>query len=242
MNKNQMSSTHKSSMRKKQDDVLDKKKIDIDFPSFQIQERIVGVNKNVLLAVVLFGSLLFNWKLFKSVEQLSAEVSKIRETKVSLEVKHHGSETIEGQQRYLDNKLGQMKQEILNSIEKERSRVAIGEQNFANRDVVGKGALVPSAIELIDQIDIGQYTVVDSDQYGSLRELLRSLSRMRYKYRKEIQEVVSAYSNSHAISGVDGYEYAMLLEKRSVAFEKLEFMHEKVKNEWKMKNKVAINN
>ena len=225
----------KSELRKKQDLVLEKKSV--DFPELNFQGRIVGVNKNVIFSLALAGSLLMNWLLFKKVNGLGSEVEKLGRTHVSVEVKNQGLNA-EEQQRYLDRKLSQMKNEILDSIQQK------DQSNFQPQAIGGRGSqshsIVPSALELIEQIDIQQYTVADAEQYSNFRSLLSRLSRMRSKYRMEIQNIVSAYSQTHQISGVDSDEYYALLEKRRDLFVKINSLHEKVKKEWKLKNKVAL--
>ncbi len=225
----------KSELRKKQDSVLEKQKIFI--PQFSVQQRIVGLNSKAILGVVLLGSFIVNWQLYKRVESLGADVEKMRTTSVSVEVKNSGM-NLEEQQRYLDRKLGQLKQEIITSIQKKDEHQfqvqAIGERASFSR------SLLPSAIELIEQIDIQQYTIADAEQFSNFRSLLGRLDRMRSKYRKEVQDIVSAYSKTHQISGVDSDEYYALLEKRKIAFDRLNSLHEEVKESWKLKNKVTL--
>ncbi len=223
----------KGEIRKKQDSALDKQRIEL--PEFNIQSRIVGINKNLVFSIALAGSLFMNWKLLKRVDGLGAEVERIGRGQVSVEVNNH-SLSAQEQQRYLDRKLGQMKSEIINSIQNKTN------SDFQTRPIgrtIASRSIMPSAVELIEQIDIQQYSVADSQQYRSFRSLLKGLSRMRQKYRKEVQNIVKAYSNTHHISGVDRSEYELVLDKRREAFDMINDLHEQVKEDWKLKNKVS---
>jgi len=232
MAKNQVKLLGKSSCRKRQDEALQKEKIDFDLnlPKWEVKSRIVGLNTGAVMGLVLVGSLLFNWRLYKKMEGLDLQVANLAQARVSVEVKNSDHSVSE---HYLNSKLANMKEEIINSLlhaQKGRS-----DFNVINRlQASSSRSLMPSAIELINQIDMGQYNVTDPEQYGNFRRLLSSLSRMHKRYRKEVQAIVSAYSNTHQITGVDRGEYNQLLERRREVFDQINDLHEQVKRQWKV--------
>lgn len=233
----------KSELYKKQSAALDKRRIELNIPHFNMKERVVGLNPTVVFGLVLIGSLLFNWQLYKGVKSLGDQVSELKKAQadqkekgyLSVEVNHRGSDS-RGDRDYIDAKVLEIKGKLKEELRKElNGNYSLG-QGVARS---GESSLVPSASELIDQVDIQQYTVSEPEQYSNFRSLLRNLSRMKSKYRSRIQSIVTAYSHSHEISGVDRLEYENLMAQKEDAFEHLGHLHERVKEEWKMKNRVS---
>ncbi len=155
MSKKDVSPLSKSELRKKQDELLQKKKVglDISMPNLELQSRIVGVNSNVVIGAVLLGSLVFNWRLYKIVDNLNHQVSDLRETKVSVEVTNQGVHDSLAQERYLNHKLSEMKNEIINSIQQREGRSDFEIAPGTMRSPASH-SIMPSALELINQIDV----------------------------------------------------------------------------------------
>jgi len=236
MKKNEVRPLGKSECRKKQDQALSKEKIDFDLhlPKWDMKSRIVGLNTSAVVGLILVGSLIFNWRLYKKMEGLDQQVSSLSNSRVSVEVKNSDHSVSE---HYLNSKLSAMKEEIINSLQQREGRTDFSVAG--NHRGMPSRSLLPSAVELINQIDMGQFTVTDPEQYGNFRSLLSSLSRMRKRYRKEVQAIVTAYSNTHQITGVDRAEYDQLLERRREVFEEINDLHEQVKEQWKVKKRLT---
>lgn len=158
MNNNKVNPLGKSACRKRQDDALQKEKIDFDLhlPKWEIKSRIVGLNTGAVLGLILLVSLLFNWRLYKKMDGLGHQVANLTQSRVSVEVKNTNPMLSE---HYLNSKLINMKNdikaEIINSLhtrgDKFDFKVVDRHQDTYSRF----RSLMPSAIELINQIDAG---------------------------------------------------------------------------------------